>query len=152
MIDSLARKRLFQLVQFGWPQSKVIAKDTGKSRVLIFFDMLLAYRKYHLWSNQYVKERWFLLEDDAQRELGKQYKNSNDRHDVWVRDKFENRKFLNKYTSRKWDLSEKKDKKRYEAYQNRYNIQEGGIVANNVVLERNHFLNGTIDIGKNVLL
>ena len=57
-----------------------------------------------------------------------------------------------KYTTRIWELNEKKDKARYLAYAKRYNIGEGGIISTNVVIERNHFLNGSISIGNDVLL
>lgn len=151
-MDKLARKRVCQLFQYGWPQSKEIAKTMGVSRLSVFLDMIRAYREYHLWSNQYKKEGFYRLGDDARKEIGEKYKAANDSHDAWVRDKFENKAFLYKYTTRKWDVKPKWDIVRNDAYRKRYNMGKGCSVSTNVVLERNHFLNGTIKIGKNVLL
>ena len=151
-MDRFSLKRLRQLLYYGWRQSREIGEKNNTSRFAVFFDMLNCYRKYHLWSNQYRKENFYGLDLSAREDLGMRYKVSNDEHDNWVRDKYANRRFLYKYTTRDWDLSERRDKKRYQAYQKRYNIGEGGIISTNVVIERNHFLCGSISIGKNVLL
>ena len=152
-MDYLARKRIHQFFQYGWPQSKEIAKTLeGVSRITVFLDMFRAFREYHLWSHQYKKEGFFMLSEDARREIGAKYKVANDTYDNWGRDKVANRAFLYKYTTRKWDLKPKWFDERNEAYRKRYNMGEGCDISTNVVLERNHFLNGTVKMGKNVML
>ncbi len=151
-MDYLSIKRFKQLFQFGWQQSKELSVSYNVSRKKVFFDMFHCFLKYHIWSNQYAKENFFLLTDTEKDTIGKGYKAKNDERDNWIRDKHKNIVFLEKWTKRKWECDDKRIAKRYKAYALRYNIDKGGAVSNNVVIERNHFLNGTISIGKNVLL
>lgn len=151
-MDFLLLKRYKQLLHFGWRESKELSGRYKASRARVFIDMLRCFNKYHIWSNQYAKEGFYQLSKSEKEIIGKGYKVKNDTRDDWIRDKHENVVFLTKWTKRKWECSEKKISKRYKAYALRYNIDIGGAVSNNVVIERNHFLNGTISIGKNVLL
>ena len=52
----------------------------------------------------------------------------------------------------KWDCSIKRMIKRNEAYASQYNMGTDCTVQRDVELCREHFLNGTIEIGNNVLL
>ena len=152
-MDKLARKRILQLFQYGWPQARLMAKQLNlKWGGGIFRDMIKAYRKYHMWSNQYMQEKFYTLGAVARKEIGEKYKVKNDNHDNWFRDKYENYKFLNKYTSREYDMTPKKMTERNKAYINRYNMGEGCSISTNVVIERNHLMFGTINIGKKVVL
>ena len=151
-MDKFSRKRIIQLFQYGWPQSKDIAKTVGASRISVFLDMLKAYRKYHLWSNQYKKENFYTLGVEARKEIGEKYRIKNDRRDNWYRDKLENNKFLSKYTTLKWNTSPEKTAERNRAYSKRYNMGKGCNISTNVILERHHGLYGTITIGENVIL
>jgi len=118
----------------------------------IFIDMVRSYKKYHIWSSQYTKEDYYILPESERIRLGNEYKEINDLRDNWIRDKNANVRFIEKWTKRTWEFSDRRISKRYHAYSKRYNISEGGAISSNVILERNHFLNGTIKIGKNVLL
>ncbi len=52
-MDWLSFRRLNQVIRYGWAESKVIAKDSSKSRLSVFWDILRAYHRYHIFSNQY---------------------------------------------------------------------------------------------------
>ena len=53
--------RFRQVVHYAWKQSKAIASQTQKSRYALFLDMIRCYQKYRMWTNQYIKEKFYVL-------------------------------------------------------------------------------------------
>ena len=146
-------RRIFQVIKYGWKHAGFISKHDNKTRFYIFFDICRCYCRYHLWSNQYVKEHFYSLEDSERERIGRFYNEKNDKYERIRKDKLENRVFLNKWKSYHWELGfENRRKKRQVAYANRYNMGNNCDISYDVVIERNHFLDGTIRIGSNVML
>ena len=85
-------------------------------------------------------------------ELASSIGKENERRDKWVRDNYHNWKFIKKWTNLKYELSPSLQQKRKRAYTKEFNAGEGLIVQFNVHIHREHFLDGAIKIGKNVLL
>lgn len=151
---SLLFKRQKQLLQYGWLHSGIIMTECAKGfvyRVQVFFDIISCYYKYKMWSNQYLSEKFYLLNKEDRVAIGNRYKERGVIRDNWQKDFVENRKFLLKYTSRKYEDAILREK-RTLAYKKRYNMGDGCFVEYNVELSRQHYLEGTIKIGKNVLL
>ncbi len=151
---SLLFKRQKQLLQYGWLHSGIIMTECAKGfvyRVQVFFDIISCYYKYKMWSNQYLSEKFYLFNKEDRVAIGNRYKERGVIRDNWQKDFVENRKFLLKYTSRKYEDAILREK-RTLAYKKRYNMGDGCFVEYNVELSRQHYLEGTIKIGKNVIL
>jgi acetyltransferase-like isoleucine patch superfamily enzyme len=101
---------------------------------------------------QYVRDDFWALNKEEREEKGNKYRVFNTKIDEWTVESYENRKFLCKWNSYRWELSGERYHKRLLAYTNRYNMGKNCIIHHDVVLERQHGLDGRIIIGNNVLL
>ena len=149
----IKRRRIRQVLMYGWKDAGEISKypDVNKSRLSIFLDILRCFRQYYLFSNQYKSNRVWGKNEDERFELGCTIGKSNKSRDEWHDDFYENRKFLNKYTSRRYENTPNLMQKRQEAYTKRYNLGENCTIQFNVEFSREHQLNGTLKVGNNVL-
>ena len=147
-------RRIKQVLHYGWKHSKIIEKvcNNERGRLYVFLDILYCFFKYKMWSNQYLQEKFYLLANKEREEIGSKYYNIGVYRDTWLQDFFYNRKFLSKYSSRRWCKSPNLMQKRNEAYRQRYHMGDNCYVEYNVDISRQHMLDGTIKIGKNVLL
>lgn len=147
-------RRLRQVAIYGWKHAGQISNEhfSGKKRYRIFFDIFRCYNRYGMWSNQYLKERFWTLDAVGRSQIGNSYRQANQKREEWVRDFYENRKFIAKWSKYDIEASASKREKRDEAYKNRYNMGEGCMVEYGVELSRQHHLPGTIKIGNHVLL
>ena len=146
-------KRFLKVINYGWQHSKCVFLSTGKkNRIYYFLDIICTYLKYHVYSNEYINEKFYLLTPQDKINIGKKYLSERNRFDDWWKDFYANRAFLAKFTSRKWEESSEKMIKRNKAYQKRYNMGANCHVEYNVEISRQHMLDGTISIGNDVLL
>lgn len=147
--------RLFQVLQYGRKHAVQIAKEnnfSGIKRCSIFVDILSCYRKYRMWSNQYMKERFWELSREERKKLGATYLEKGLERDAWQK-RFQSDKHLYvKYGAPKYELGSRRRMKRNKAYQEHYGSGDGLTVENDVQICQQHYLNGSIKIGKNVLL
>ena len=151
-MDWLSIRRYKQILTFGWKDSKNISLESGKSRILIFTDIIIAYHNYHIFSNQYRSKKLWRLSREERSQVAKPIGLENLRRDNWVRQNYNNWKFIRKWTNLKYEISPIMQQKRKKAYTKEFNAGEGLIVQFNVHIHREHFLEGTIHIGNNVLL
>ncbi len=144
--------RLGQVIKYGWQHSKeIVEKNPGFNRISIFFDILSCYRKYKMWSNQYLKESFWKKSKEERETLGAKFRKEGIKRDAWQKDFRENRNFFIKYGNAKYERVSLRNK-RNKAYAKRYHAGENFVVEYDVNLSRQHYLNGTISIGNNVLL
>ena len=143
--------RFRQVARYAWKQSKDLSAETGKSRLSLFFDMLQCFRKYLMWTNQYMKEKFYEKSPEEREVIGQKYYESGLIRDAWQKDFRENREFLIKYSDIKYEKASLREK-RNKAYTKRYNAGKNLFVEYDVHLSRQHYLDGTISIGDNVLL
>lgn len=122
--------RIKDVIRFGWKHSKECIKDSEckKNRVEVFFDILYCFCKYRLWSNQYLKERFFAVPDEERNAIGNKYLMQNRHIDLWYNDYYHNRQFLNKYASEKYENSLGLRKKRLKAYIKKYGFQSDSYI------------------------
>lgn len=73
------------------------------------------------------------------------------RRDAWQKDFVANRKFLVKYGNIRYEVGSMRDK-RCQAYTKRFHAGKDLLVEYDVNISRQHYLDGTIVIGNNVLL
>jgi acetyltransferase-like isoleucine patch superfamily enzyme len=104
-----------------------------------------------MWSNQYVKERFWALSANEKQSIGTKYRQANSKKEQWLRDFYENRDFFIKYGNVKYEKSLLREK-RNKAYSERYNAGRNLLVEYDVNISRQHYLDGTISIGDDVLL
>lgn len=145
--------RLKQLVQYGWKHAGQISCEhlSKKKRISTFIDILSCYNRYGMWSNQYLKERFWDLDKDQRKIIGNKYCETNRKRETWVKDFYENRAFYIKYGNIKYE-KEALRAKRNAAYTKRYGAGKNLSVEYDVNISRQHYLDGKITIGDNVLL
>ena len=146
--------RLCQVVHYAWLQSKDIAKEKQRGKLYrykIFFDMLRCFLKYRMWTNQYVKEQFHKRTTKEREEIGAKYLEAGKIRDAWQKDFRENREFLIKYMNIKYERASLREKRK-KAYTDRFHAGKNLAVEYEVNISRQHYLEGSISIGDNVLL
>lgn len=147
-------RRIRQVVHYGWLHAGQIATKEQRGtfcRIKIFLDIVYCYRSYRMWSNQYLKENFHSLPRQERESIGLRYRESGLRRDAWQKDFVENRKFLVKYSNIRYEVGSMRDK-RCQAYTKRFHAGKNLLVEYDVNISRQHYLDGTIVIGNNVLL
>lgn len=147
-------KRIRQVLKYGWLHAGQICDSQSYGtlmRIRIFMDILYCYRHYKMWSNQYLKEDFFYKSNEERKRIGSTYLEQGTKRDEWQKDFRNNRKFLIKYTNIRYEKASLREK-RNEAYRKRFGAGKGLMVEYNVNISRQHYLNGSIKIGSNVLL
>lgn len=148
-------KRLRQVLKYGWLHAGQIASHEDKGlrfRMGVFIDVIYCYLTYNMWSNEYMKEEFFFLEKEKRKVIGNRYKEIGVKRDKWQKSFIENRKFLIKYMSLKYESGVGRRERRNIAYQRMFNAGTNLMVEYNVNISRQHYLEGHISIGDNVLL
>lgn len=145
--------RVRQVVRYGWQHAGQISREAfeGKKRVSLFFDIIGCYSRYDMWSNQYFKEKFWELGKEQRESIGQKYHEANMKKEEWLKNFYENKNFFIKYGNVKYER-ESLRAKRNEAYTKRYNAGSNLLVENDVNISRQHYLDGSISIGDNVLL
>lgn len=149
---NLKLRRHFQAVKYGWIDAKKIAKQKHANRLAVYRDILKYYREYNLWSYHYRSDDLWNLPEEEKKEIAQRVGALYKQRDVFVQHKYEERKFLHKYTSMKYETSPRLMKRRAEAYRKRYNIDETTILQYGLILMTEHYTIGELKVGKSCLL
>jgi len=118
-----------------------------RSKGAIIQDMILLYIKYGIPVSEYLKYGLGVKTGEEREQIVSVFRDKM----IWRKDYNDNRKFLFKYTSRKYENSPKLRKKRLRAYTDRYHLGRNCIIQFNVEFSREHYLNGTLKVGNKVL-
>lgn len=150
-------RRNFNRIKNVWKYGKIhaaqiVAEHPEEKQSVIFYDILRCYRKYRLFSNQYKKEKFWTLSEEQRESIGKKNKEKFLKNERWLDDFFQNGCFLNKWKRFKYESSGYLQSKRINAYRKRYDIGDNCHIGHDVIIERHHYLWGTIKIGNNCLL
>lgn len=147
-------RRIKQVCEYGWKDADALSKEEGssKGKWSIFCDILCCFFKYNVWSNQYKKEKLHLVSGEQKKEICLKYQEKNKFRDQWVKDFFDNYKFLNKWSSFKYERSARLQAKRRAAYKKQYGLGENCFVGYGVILHKHHYVNSKIVTGKNCLI
>lgn len=141
--------RFFQVIRWSWTHAGCI--EHGLRRAIVFADILGCYAKWRMWSNQYLTAGMWGLSAQERARVGREMLARNIVRDAWQRDFRENRKFLRRYMSYRYELASLRGK-RNRAYTERYNMGKGCHVEHGVEISRQHYLPGTIKVGDRTLL
>jgi len=150
------RERLLSInvvSEYALIHSKIMAGKEGKGiwgRSRIYCDMIYYYLRYGIWTNQYLDLNFNHLPSSAKKNVCLKSKEAMKKRDIWRRDFQANRKFLIKYSRKKYEKLELR-RKRNRAYTKKFNAGKDLVVEYDVNISRQHFLDGTISIGDNVL-
>ena len=150
-MDWLRRKRVFQVLKYGWTDSKKIAKKSGRKRLWEYFSLLLCFKKHYVFSNQYTKNKLWALPNKEREKCANEIGTGNKRHDNWVIYNYHNRKFIEKWSSFKWETTPKRILKRKQAYTKQYGLGKNLHIQYGVTILCEHFYIGKITCGENVL-
>lgn len=147
-------RRIKQVFQYGWKDAAAISQEEGvnKSRSGIFCDMLLCYLKYNVWTNQYKKEKLYALDGEKRKETCLKYQEKNTKRDKWVKEFFDNYKFLHKWSSFKYEKSATLQAKRRAAYKKQYGLGDNCFIGYGVILHKHHYVDAKIVTGNNCLI
>ena len=147
-------RRIKQVFEYGWKDALVISQEEGvqKGRKTIFLDIVRCFFKYNVWSNQYKKEKLHLLSGEQKKEICLKYREKNTKRDQWVKEFFDNYKFLYKWSSFKYECSGSLQSKRIAAYTKRYGFGKDCFIGHDVLFQRHHYLDGTLSVGNNVMI
>lgn len=140
-------------MKYGWKHAGEIVKadKCRKNHLNLFIDIMYCYMRYNMWSNEYLSEQFYSLDKQDRKERGEVYLRNGAIRDKWQKDFRENRNFLIKFADIRFENHHLRDKRK-KAYSKRYNTGKNLMVEYDVNISRQHYLNGTISIGDNVLL
>lgn len=147
-------RQLKQLLKYANQNAEEISQmpEVNLSKSSLFMDILRCYFKYHVYAIQYKKEKFWQLSPEQRNEVAKKYQEKNLKNEAWAKDYYENFRFLIKWTAYKYEATAKQQKRRAEAYRRRYNMGDNCFIGHDVIIERHHYLWGTLKIGNNCLL
>lgn len=122
------------------------------SRIAIFHDILHCFKEYYLFGYNYKNFKMWAMSDEQRKELADTLGKTNFRKDNWVDTYYSNWKFLNKYSSIRWQKTLKRIHQRDNAYMIHYGLGKKLRVQYGVKLICEHFYVGRITCGTDVLL
>lgn len=145
--------KIKDIVKYGWQHAGQIIEsgEIAKSRFAVFVDIVYCFYRYRMWSNQYLSEHFYSLNRNKRHIIGADYLKKGKIRDKWQKDFQKNRRFLIKYSNIKYEKNSLR-KNRDKAYAAKFNSGSGLMVEYDVNISRQHYLDGTIKIGSNVLL
>ena len=143
-------RRIRQVCEYGWKDAVALNQEEGvnKGKWSIFLDILYCFFKYNVWSNQYKKEKLYKVSDEQKKEICLKYQEKNNFRDKWVKEFFDNYKFLNKWSSFKYEQSANLQAKRRAAYKKQYGLGENCFIGYDVILHKHHYVDAKIITGK----
>ena len=144
-------RRLRMAFKYGWKDAAVISQETGRNRVGLFTDILSCFLNYFVYSNQYRKEKLYNIRGEERKNICLKLQEENIKRVQWLDEFYDNYKFLNKWSSLKYEQSPDLQKKKWAAYTKRYGFGKNCVIGHDVLLVRHHHLDGTISVGNNVL-
>lgn len=144
-------RRIKQVCKYGWKDAQALSQEDGaqKGIVAIFLDILYCFLNYNVWSNQYKKEKLHLISGEQKKEICLKYQEKNTKRDQWVKSFFDNYKFLNKWSSFKYERSACLQEKRRVAYKKQYGFGDNCFVGYGVMIHKHHFSKENIQVGFN---
>lgn len=147
-------RRIKQVCEYGWKDAQILSKEeeAKKGKIAIFLDILYCFFKYNVWSNQYKKEKLHLISGEQKKEICLKYQEKNNFRDKWVKEFFDNYKFLNKWSSFKYEQSANLQAKRRAAYKKQYGLGENCFIGYDVIFHKHHYVDSKMKTGKNCLI
>lgn len=110
--------RLWQVIKYGWRHSAQMIPSTSNilTHCMIFLDMLYCFFIYKMWSNQYLKEKFYYLSNEERQKIGGQYKIIGEKRDAWQKDFRKNRNFWVRYSAIKYEKASLRSKRCRSCY------------------------------------
>lgn len=144
-------KKMIHELMSAWNFSKSLAVKLKCSRTSTFIHLVSYYIHYRITVNDYQKLALASLDVEKRKDIAEKHYFVILKRREWSKDYYENNRFLAKWSDKKMGATPSLKHKRIEMYRKRYNMGQSCILEHNVLIERHHFLFGTIKIGNNVL-
>ena len=147
--------RFQQLLKFGIIDAKCICLEEKYNSTKVFFiylDIIKCFFLYRMKSLQYKDNKFYKLSQSEKKIKGKELLKENRIRDSWYKNNYQTKKFLAKYTSIKYDGSIRLQEKRNKAYKKMFSLGNNCWVHHNVIISREHLIDGKLIVGNNVLL
>lgn len=147
-------RRLKQLFRYSRLHANQISREVynGKNAFKLYLDMLNSYRRYRMWSNQYLLEKMYALPRAERERIGSIYLKRNTQREEWLKQFIANRRFLIKYSGSEYETSLVKFDERKAAYRKQYHTGARLSVEYGVMLTCQHYMTGKLVIKEEVLL
>lgn len=149
---SLKYQRFFQVIRYGWTDAKSIATQNNAYAFAVYLDILKHYRLYGLWSFHYKKDNLWNKSEEQKKEIAQRVGDLYKQRDLFVQYRFDERRFLAKYSSMKYDTSSRLMKKRGDAYRRHYHLDDSCIIQYGLILMTEHYTIGELKVGKSCFL
>ncbi len=150
----MSTSRFFYILSHAIKQSKGISLSENcgwLARCRMISDMMYCYIKFHMYTNEYIKEQLYKKKGEEKFLIGMKYIEKGKKRDIWIKDFERTRKFLNKYTRFKYEMGGRRVL-RNKAYMKFFHTGDLLYVEYDVNISRQHGLDGELHIGKHVLL
>ena len=146
-------QKFIGVIMYGWSYSNsiVLQHNPKKNTLSIFCDMLYSALKYSMGVTQYVDNNFWLATKEERKTIGLDVKKQNKEKYNWWKIYLKNWKFLNKYTSIKYETSVFKRRLRSYAYKRQYGLGKGFNLQYGVMFIYEHYSIGKLTTGKNIL-
>ena len=143
--------RIKNILKFGKKDAlQIVSENPEENQSKIYIDIIRCFLKYRMNGAQYKKEKFWTLSEGERELVGNQYKEKCLKNDQWADSFYQNIRFLKKWKRYKYESTPRLQKKRLNAYKNRYNIGKNCYIGPDVVIDRHHFLEGSLKIGNHV--
>ena len=146
-------RRIWQVFKYGIKDAKFIcsSSDAPRSSLFVLIDILQCFFRYGVWSNQYKNAHIYLLSGDEKVNACRKLGEESIKREQWFKTFLDDRSFFIKYGNVKYERLSLRSK-RNKAYTKRFNAGKNLFVEFDVNISRQHYLDGTISIGDDVLL
>lgn len=142
-------RRLRMAFKYGWKDAAVISQETGCNRIGLFIDVLSCFLNFFVYSNQYRKEKLYNIKGEERKYICLKLQKENIKRVQWLDEFYDNYKFLNKWSSFKYEQSADSQKRRWAAYKKQYGLGENCFVGYDVIFHKHHYMDARIETGKN---
>ena len=148
--------RFFKSALLGW---LAVFHNTKRKPLWVWLNMTWFSLRYAMPSAYYLKDGLCYLPSNQKKEKAIAFMRAlkekfgwSAKWNHWFKEYIRDRKFQIRYTTKRWEKTKRRRKKRQLAYKGRYNMGEGCVVQYDVDINREHYLEGSIKIGNHVLL
>lgn len=142
------------VIKYAKEHSRQLADTLHKGllfRIKVFIDMLFCFRFYNMFTNVYIREKFYEKKHEERKKRGSQLKVEGEKRIKWLIEANKDRNLFGQYSNVKYEKTSLRAK-RNMAYTRRYNAGLNLYVGYGVYICRQHFLDGTITIGSGVTL
>ena len=144
--------RLFRILLASIKKTYLIRKKESVNIFALYADMVCCCLKYNIGTNRYCSARPWTLSSDEKNKVLSQISEQARSIKIWNEKYLANWKFLNEYSSYKYETSDKLSRIRHQAYVKQYGLPKSFSCQYGLKLIREHNGYGKIIAGENLCI